>query len=261
MKRILFFSIISFFATIALGQEYNSSSIFAHNDYVQPVPFYTAYHHQVGYIEADVFLMRNKLCIAHTRQEIEKDKTLEKLYLKPLQKCISKNNGLVYGDLQKTLVLMIDIKTEGVVTLNRLVKILKKYPQLLNCPTLQVTVSGNVPAPSRWKDYPDFIHFDGRLGIAYNDDQFERISMISSSFRDHSQWNGKGTLTRSDKEKLVSLIDAVHARGKKTRFWATPDFKNAWIQFMKLKVDILNTDDVPGLAAFLKGLANDTLSE
>ena len=260
MKRILFFSIISFFATIAWGQEYNSSSIFAHNDYVQPDPFYTAYRHQVGYIEADVFLMGDNLSIAHTRREIEEGKTLEKLYLKPLQQCISKNDGLVYGDPQKMLVLMIDMKTEGVATLNRLVKILKKYPQLLSCPTLQVTVSGNMPAPSRWKDYPDFIHFDGRPGIAYDDDQLARISMISSSFKDYSQWNGKGTLSRSDKEKLVSIIDAVHARGKKIRFWATPDFKNAWMQFMKLKVDILNTDDVPGLAAFLKAY-KDTLPE
>ena len=242
----------------SIAQEYTSSSIFAHNDYVHPIPFYTAYYQQVGFIEADVFLQQNELMVAHTKEEIEVGKTLEELYLKPLQQKIIKHEGFVYANHIKLLTLMIDLKTDGVATLNKLVNQLKKYPKLLSCSTLQIAVSGNVPDRSQWNNYPDFIHFDGRPGVAYTNDQLSRISMISTSFKDHAQWNGKGVLTQSEHEKLTALIDAVHAKGRKIRFWGAPDFVNAWLTWMKLKIDIIGTDDVLELSEFIKSKSKNT---
>ncbi|MEO7989399.1 MAG: alkaline phosphatase [Chryseolinea sp.] len=240
------------------AQEYTSSSIFAHNDYVHPIPFFTAYYQQVGFIEADVFLQQNELMVAHTKEEIEEGKTLEELYFKPLEQKIIKHEGFVYANHTKSLTLMIDLKTEGVATLNELVKQLKKYSKLLSCSTFQIAVSGNVPDRSQWNSYPDFIHFDGRPGIVYTNDQLSRISMISTSFKDHAQWNGKGVLIQSEHEKLKALIDEVHAKGKKIRFWGAPDVVNAWLTWMKLKVDILGTDDVLGLSDFIKSKSKNT---
>ncbi|WP_225000292.1 alkaline phosphatase [Cesiribacter sp. SM1] len=258
MKKLLIFCITIFVSALATAQVYTASNIFAHNDYVQPVPFYTAYVQEVGYLEADIFLQGKELYVAHTREEIEKDKTLEGLYLKPLQKYISANKGFVYADSGKTLTLMIDLKTEGASTLTQLVKILKKYPQLLASPSLKITISGNTPEPATWKEYPYFIYFDGRPGIAYTPEQLERISLISTSFREYTQWNGKGVLPKEEKRTLQALINDVHAKGKKIRFWASPDFGNAWIQLMNMQVDVLNTDNVPRLAAFLKDLPKNT---
>jgi alkaline phosphatase len=229
----LLFIAISLIA--ALGQDYSSSSIFAHNDYVHPIPFYTAYYEEVGFIEADVFLHHGDLMVAHERHEIDKGRTLEELYVKPLQKKIIQHDGFVYANHTKTLTLMIDLKTEGVTTLAALVKKLKLYPKLLSCKSLQITISGNVPDPARWSDYPSFIHFDGRPAVAYTPDQWSRITMISTNFRAYAQWNGKGVLTNFERQKIVSLIDAAHANGKPIRFWAAPDFVNAWITLMSLR--------------------------
>jgi alkaline phosphatase len=44
----------------------------------------------------------------------------------------------------------------------------------------------------------------------------------------------------------------VHAKGKKVRFWATPDFPEAWEVLLSLKVDVINSDDVAALASFIK---------
>lgn len=258
MIRLILSFLSGLVFTGSIAQEYASSSIFAHNDYVHPIPFYTAYYQQVGFIEADVFLDRGELLVAHTLQELERQKTLEALYLEPLQKQILKHEGYIYADRKKTLMLMVDLKTEGVSTLDLLVKKLKRYPQLLSCNTLRITVSGNVPAPAQWVNYPAFIHFDGRPGIAYTPDQLRRISMISTDFRKYAQWNGKGILTKPEYEKVVSLRDAVHAQGKKIRFWAAPDFPNAWTRLMALKIDILGTDNVIGLATFLKNKSKNT---
>ncbi|MGF1637109.1 MAG: alkaline phosphatase [Cyclobacteriaceae bacterium] len=241
-----------------LAQEYSASSIFGHNDYEQPVPFYTAYHHQVGFIEADVFLHKQRLMVAHSRMQIKPENTLEKLYLEPLKKAIDENDGFVYPDSSKKLTLMVDLKTEGVTTLDALVKLLKKYPSLIACPTLQVAISGNVPDTSLWSQFPNFIYFDGRPGIDYNDNQLKRICLISDNFRNYAKWNGRGVPTAQEREKVNAIVNETHSKGKQIRFWAVPDFSNAWIQLMKLNVDILNTDNVSALKEFIANFTNST---
>jgi len=252
---VFFFSVVGITAN---GQEYTTSSIFAHNDYVHPIPFLTSYYQQVGFIEADVFLQQGELMVAHTRQEISKGRTLDELYLSPLVDKINIHNGFVYARHEKSLTLMIDLKTEGAATLKVLVQKLKTYPSLLRCPTLTVVVSGNVPNPATWKDYPTFIFFDGRPGRQYTAEQWDRISFVSTAFSDHASWNGKGMLTKAEHEKITNLITGVHASGKKIRFWGAPDFSNAWLTFMNLKVDILGTDDVTGLSKFIANKQTNT---
>jgi len=261
MVKYIFSLLLGAFVLTTSAQEYTSSSIFAHNDYVHPIPFFSSYFEQVGFIEADIFLQKNNLMVAHTISEIDEDKTLEELYLKPLQKKIIQNKGFVYPSHEKSLTLMIDLKTEGVPTLNILIKKLKKYPQLISCPTLSIVISGSVPDPSQWKNYPSFIYFDGRPGISYSKEQLDRIQLISTNFKDHTQWNGKGVLIKTDREKITTLIQEVHTKGKRIRFWGAPDFDNAWMIFMGLKVDILGTDHVASLATYLKNLGNNTYQQ
>ena len=233
------------------AQVYDESQVFAHNDYVRADPFYTAYNLRVGYIEADVFLDEGEISVAHDKHEIADGKTLEALYLKPLLKQIRKNEGRIYESPDQTLMLMIDLKTEGVVTLNAIVSQLKKYPELLGCSTLHFMISGNVPDPKIWENYPAYIKFDGRPGIPYTEAQLERIAMISTSFGAHAKWNGMGKIPEGERRKILALIDEVHSKGKKIRFWATPDFENAWRELMLLKPDVIVTDDVTALVAFL----------
>jgi alkaline phosphatase len=240
--------------TNGIAQQYTSSSIFAHNDYAKPVPLQTAYQHQVGFIEADVFLRGDELLVAHTRFQIDKTKTLDKLYLEPLSILVSVDQGFIYPDQEKSLTLIIDLKTDGVETLNLLVTKLKKYPQLLLCKTFRVAVSGNVPDPALWKNFPDFIYYDGRPGITYTSDQLKRIRLISDSFKNYSGWNGNGVLESEDRKKIMEVIKSVHAKGKPIRFWANPNSGNAWAKLMELEVDVLNTDDVAGLSSFIKSL-------
>jgi alkaline phosphatase len=251
MKR--FFWLIAFVSPLVGGyaQQYSSSSIFAHNDYVQKKPLLLAYDKQVGFIEADVFLIEGKLLVAHTRIEVDPNKTLELMYLKPLALLVEKNKGYAYPDTSKTLTLMIDLKTNGEPTLDALVEALNNYPTLTHSKTLQVAVSGDMPKPDKWINYPSFIKFDGRPGVTYSAEQLARVKLISNSFSEYSRWNGKGELKTEEQYRLTQIIDAAHALGKPMRFWAIPDNPMGWKKLMSMKVDILNTDKVEDLAAFL----------
>lgn len=249
----LFFALPLFLAlTTGQAQRYTSSSIFAHNDYERPVPFHTAYNLKVGYVEADVFLKGDDLLVAHHEHEIEEGRTLRALYLEPLLEQIVKNDGFVYPDRDMPLTLMIDLKTEGIATLSKLVEILASYPKLLQSSTLNFLISGNVPAPREWKNYPSYICFDGRPGISYSPEELKRIHMISTSFREHVKWDGTGQVPIAEQEKIIALMKQAHSSGKKFRFWATPDTENAWREFMRLKMDVIVTDNPVALDAFLK---------
>lgn len=253
MKTITVIAMYWFWPIIGLAQfaEYRTTSVFSHNDYVQPIPFYNAYFNEVGFIEADVFLVDDRLLVAHTFQEINKKNTLDSLYLIPLQRKIQTNSGYAYANRQKSLTLMIDLKTEGSRTLRSLVKALNRYQAVINAKNLEVVVSGNVPDPSQWDEFPSFIHFDGRPGKDYTAQQLTRISLISTAFTDYSRWNGKGLIPKAETEKILALKKETMLVGKKLRFWATPDFTNSWIQLMKLKIDVIGTDRVSELISHL----------
>ncbi|MDQ3291805.1 MAG: alkaline phosphatase, partial [Bacteroidota bacterium] len=96
---------------------YTSAQVHAHNDYQQPLPFYNAIKHQVGSIEADVFLVNDELYVAHEAEEINPERTLDALYLKPLETLIKENKGFPYPDPKAKLQFLIDLKTNGDTTL------------------------------------------------------------------------------------------------------------------------------------------------
>jgi alkaline phosphatase len=258
LKFFSFLVAVCCFIQVAGAQSFNSSNIFSHNDYKNPQPFFAAYDHQVGYIEADIFLRNGELLVAHEEGELDNARTLEALYLKPLQEKIIQNKGNAYPDQAKSLALMIDLKTEGASTLKALSDKMRSYPALIQCTSLKVTVSGNMPSPQEWHNYPDYIHFDGRPGIRYSEEQWKRITLVSTSFKEHSSWNGKGVIPQPEKDRLSQIIKASHDKNKPVRFWAMPDFINAWIKLMDLNVDVLNTDHVPELMEFLKTFSRNS---
>jgi len=252
MKHLLLAGLGLLLCCVAIAQPYDASRAFAHNDYAGPAPFRQAYALEVGYIEADVFLQDGKLMVAHEEEEIREDRTIDNLYLEPLKRSLLQHGGNAYADDKRRLTLMIDIKTDGVSTLDAIVDALRNYPDIIASPTLQIMISGNVPAPDLWNNYPGFIFFDGRPGVTYSPEQWKRISMISTSFPSHIKWDGSGKLPSDARKKIRAMMSAAHKQGKKFRFWATPDSRNAWQQLKVVNADVIVSDRIPELVAFLK---------
>lgn len=138
----IFFLVSS--AVTAQPQPYTAANAHSHNDYVQATPFWLAWKAGFGSIEADIFLEGDELLVAHDTAALKKRHALEKLYLQPLDSCIKTNNGYVYPG-KRPLILLVDIKTEAVATLNKLVAVLQHYPALIHSPSLLITISGNRP--------------------------------------------------------------------------------------------------------------------
>ncbi|WP_345143961.1 alkaline phosphatase [Flavobacterium ginsengiterrae] len=252
MKKIFTLFCLHFFLCMQ-SQEYTSSNIHSHNDYASALPFYGAYSNEAGVIEADVFLVNNELFVAHTSKEIALQNTLKSMYLEPLSAKL-KNLGSKAYPSNKPLILMIDIKSDADSTLKVIAQQLKTYPDITVNKNIKVVISGNRPNPAQWKDYPDFIYFDGRLNENYTTDQLARVEMISEDLHELTVWNGKGVLTQADLEKIQSTIKKVHNQNKKIRFWATQDNVNTWMTLMNLKVDFIGTDNVAELTHFINNI-------
>jgi hypothetical protein len=60
-------------------------------------------------------------------------------------------------------------------------------------------------------------------------------------------------MPEGERVKLLDLVDRAHAQGRRIRFWAIPDRPEAWGELLKAGVDLINTDDLAGLQAFLIG--------
>lgn len=238
------------FTALCQPKNYTVANAHAHNDYEHPVPFYTAFNAGFGSIEADVFPVNGVLIVAHSKKEIQPQRTLDSLYIGPLLRELKKNN-------KRKVNLLIDIKENYKQSLQLLIeelKPLRKYlysPENKNKP-VTILISGERPPPNEYKDYPDYIYFDDDLRKPHTPEEWKRVGLVSLSFERYSHWNGESLLPEKDKDTLLFVIDSVHSSGKRIRFWAAPDNENSWMTQMKLGVDLIGTDKIQALSEFLK---------
>lgn len=230
---------------------YNVGNAHSHNDYMQEIPFWQAYYANFGSIEADVFLVKGKLWVAHTEKELSADRTLESLYLDNISKQIKLNKGNIYKDTSKKLQLLIDIKQDYKTTLAALVNTLKKYPEITGNSGVKIVITGGRPQPADFKNYPSYLYFDGDLNKDYSADQLKRIGMFSADLPELVKWNGKGIPRDEETEKIKRAVDKAHTQQKPMRFYGAPDFPNAWVNLMDMGADYINTDHIPDLKKFM----------
>ncbi len=232
-------------------QKITVANAHSHNDYERPGAFTLAHGAGFGSVEADIHLKNGILYVAHDDVDIDQHKTLESVYLQPLDKVLKQNKGRVYADKKKGLQLLVDIKTEAQSTLDALIVLLKKYPSIISNKNINIVISGNRPLPSAYATYPSFIWFDGRPSEQYTDAAGKKLGLISDNYFKYASWNGTGDITEKEKQALKTVIDKAHNMGKPFRFWATPDTPASWKLFMELGVDFINTDKVVELANFI----------
>lgn len=213
--------------------------VHVHNDYYQSVPFWTAVSSNADAIEVDVILKDNTLFVAHSVSEIEKEKTLESLYLQPLKIAIKSK----YVATKKPLQLLIDIKTEAYTTLQKVIQELNVYPTIVNNKNIKIVISGARPKVEDYIKYPQYIYFDFQNRKLPTSKQIlSKIAMASYNFKDFSVWNGKGKIVKKEYLEIKKQINRVHKKKKPIRFWATPDSKSSWKALSDLGVDFINTD-------------------
>ena len=230
----------------------------AHNDYLHTHPLYDALAHGFCSIEADVHLIDDTLYVAHDAKDIRPDRTLASLYLDPLRRRIRANHGTVYRN-GPSIILLIDLKTDPIPTYLALKKLLTNYTDLLTTftPTavhegpITIILTGNKPRDLIAAEPTRPFACDGVLSDLDTNPPTTFIPLISDNWKDHFTWRGAGPMPNNERTKLRDIATRAHAQHRKLRFWGSPDTPAAWRELLAADVDLINTDNLPGLRKFL----------
>ncbi len=266
--------------------DYSVPRTHAHNDYEHEHPLFDALHNGFISAEADIWLYDTDLDLRVAHDPVDNPAilpTLSDLYLTPLQNLATQvNNGGIYAD-GTPLLLLVDIKSEGVSTYQRLHDTLAKYavdnPGLFNTYTknasgsydmqkgaVNVVISGNRPRDYMLSQDIRYAAYDGRqddigMGIAP-----EFIPLISGNwntfFNGDLAWDGTGTIPDDTKATLEDIVAQVHGENKILRFWNLPqDAPSVWGPLYDADVDLINTDNLTGLSAYIQSRQMQSVPE
>jgi hypothetical protein len=238
----------------------NQSLAHSHNDYARDRPLLEALEHEFDGIEADIFLVDGELLVGHTTAELRPERTLTAMYLEPLRQRIEKNNGTVYPDKKKPLILLIDLKAQGEETFRVLRELLGSYASFLTRienrtvvrGAVTIVISGDRPVERIASAEPRLAFVDGRLSDLENGRADPKLyPMISDRWGAHFTWQGTGEVSAKERDKLRNLVEQTRANGSVLRFWGLPDTRASWELLWEHGVDIIGTDQPGDLARFM----------
>ncbi len=230
----------------------------AHNDYRHERPLLDALDQGFCSVEADIYLVDGQLLVGHDRHELTPGRTLQRLYLDPLQQRVRQHGGRVYPG-GPTVTLLIDVKSEAEPTYAVLRKLLINYREMLSrqqgeqyvCSAVQVVISGNRALDTIARDSERLTGIDGRLTDLDSDQPASVLPLISDRWSSHFRWLGEGPMPKAEQQKLDHIVQQAHAAGRRVRFWATPESPGVWQALYTAGVDHINTDQLGQLRGFL----------
>lgn len=229
----------------------------AHNDYQHKRPLLDALERGFCSAEADVFLVDGELLVAHTKFWLHRERTLESMYLKPLHELAQNNNGQIFKN--QTFTLLIDFKEKGNEIYPVLKKQLEKYRSSFSGFTngkykksaIQIVISGSRPKKLIINDNDRLVGIDGRPSELDSDLPAEVMPLISDQWSSQFKWRGRGEFPEDYQKKLESIVQRAHKKGRRVRFWATPEKEAVWQVLLDADVDLINTDKLDELKNFL----------
>jgi len=230
----------------------------AHNDYEHARPLFDSLDHGFCSVEADIHLVNGQLLVAHDRSQVKTNSTLQSLYLDPLRARIRKNGGRVYPDGPECT-LLIDFKSDWRSMYPVLRKVLEQYSDILSefrdgakqTNAIMVIITGNRAKEMFADESVRYAAYDGALADLDSSEPPMLIPWISSNWTQTFHWVGSGSFPESEKNKLKEIMRKAHDKGRRVRFWGTPDAPAFWRELLANDVDLINADDLAGLEKFL----------
>ena len=240
----------------------------AHNDYEHTRPLLDALDQGFTSVEADVYLVDGELLVGHDPEDVRPGRTLQSLYLDPLAERARRNHGRIYRGSRQQVQLLVDIKNTGAATYTEIDEVLRDYARLLTRyaygrvrpGAVTVVISGDRPRELMASQRVRYAFYDGRLTDLGSGAPASFIPLISDNWTKTFTWQGEGPMPADQRAKLRQIVATAHADRQRVRFWATPETPGpareaVWTELLDAGVDHINTDDLAGLAAFLRARA------
>ncbi len=244
----------------------------AHNDYVHTHPLFDALTNGFCSVEADIFLTNGQLLVAHTLKETQPGRTLQSLYLDPLRARVRQNGGSVYTNGPE-FTLLIELKQDWQGEYPALRDVLTNYADILvsyrtvvsrtstgqwvtnemeQTNAILAIITGHNDPKMFVGETVRYAALDGSLSDLERNPPATLVPWISENWKKNFKWNGKGTMPEAERHKLEAIVKRAHEQGRRVRFWGAPDNPNFWKTMRAADVDLINTDNLPGVANFFR---------
>ncbi len=234
----------------------------SHNDYEHGRPLLDALEQGIFSIEADIWLEGGQILVAHDRGNYKG--TLRELYLDPLERFVK----ALYVS-ERPIHLWLDIKDSNVAIVEVLHRLLRRYPMLtrftdseIDHRDVTVILTGDAENKQRYVD-----QYETRYACRDSNDYSpsdlpadRRWLWYALNWDDYIDWDGEGTIPDKKYEKLVSILDDIHAKSRKVRFYSTPDIPDYWNLALETGIDLINTDRLNELRIYLDNPTSETAS-
>ena len=228
----------------------------SHNDYEHARPLQDALNAGFASVEADIYLVDGKLLVAHDRKDVQPERTLEALYLRPIMDRIQRTGSVQPG--VSTFQLMIDIKANATDVLPVLDRALKPYERVLShgsstdysSGALEIVLSGDRPTRQLAARRERNIFVDARIEDLKSP-QPGVFRMVSEAWLSHIPWFGSGLISRKNREWLSDYVRRADDLGIKSRFWGLPDTPAGWGILDAAGVSWIGTDKLEACAAWM----------
>ena len=258
LRSFLTPALIGFLPIVTAAQPTPLIHAHAHNDYEHQRPLLDALDQGFCSVEADIYLVNGQLLVAHDRDKVKPERTLQSLYLDPLRERVKQNGGRVFPNGPE-FTLLIDLKPDWKIIYPALRAVLMSYNDMLTSfregekrtNAVMAIISGSRDRKMFEGETIRYAAFDGELSDLDGNSSPNFAPWISSRWGSTFSWRGQGLMPDSEKQKLESIVSRAHQQGRRVRFWGAPDNREAWQALRAAGVDLINTDDLAGLQKFL----------
>lgn len=245
----------------------------SHNDYWRKVPLFSAIYAGCTGVEADVWLRDGDLPVGHDTASLQPNRTFQSLYVNPLVEILTRqnpttefyqgtNNGVFDTDPEQTLVLLVDIKTDGSETWPWVMKQLTPLRERgwlsywadgqFHRGPITVVGTGNAPFDQivRNSTYRDAF-FDAPLDKLEN----STFDSTNSYYASVNFWSAIGAVwwtggpVQGKLDKIRSHLREARDRGLVSRYWGLPSWpihvrNRVWEVLVEEGIGMLNVDDL-----------------
>jgi hypothetical protein len=247
----------------------------SHNDYWRKVPLFSALYAGCTGVEADIWLRNGDLLVGHEKSALQPNRTFQSLYINPLVDILTRKNpepvssessarvmGVFDTDPSKTLVLLVDLKTDGPTTWPWVMKQLAplrdkgwlSYYEGGQFRQRPITVVGTGNTPF------DQIIASGEPRDAFFDAPLDKLegssyNWTNSYYASVSFWKAVGAVWwrgRPSDGQLAAIrahIREARERGLVSRYWALPAWpihirNHLWKLLVEEGIGMLNVDEL-----------------
>ena len=187
-------------------------------------------------------------------------KTFEEVYLKPLQKRASENNGWIYPGRPDEFFLIVEVDGDSTIAYQAFEKLFESFSDILssfsdgkrNKKAVKLVLSGDVPRTRIINSINKYCTVDEP--IQRIDSRFDgnSISISTLNFKKQFDWDGTQNMPNMQYHSFISYLKNARKAGHLSFVINVPQNANAWGIMLEAGADFLEIEDIDAFIVFWK---------